>query len=176
MDRRRHLTWLTRALVPVLLTALVILSATVARASEPARPADTVNIEVGDSFFQPQVATVTVGDTVVWTVTATRFPHDVTAKNDAFVSPRLLRTGATFSWTATAPGTYDYVCTIHERMGHVGTLIVQGASGTGGAPAVPRTGSGGMASGQAPSLLLALLSVGLGAAAGLVGGRRRRTS
>ncbi len=175
MDRRRRLTWLKRVLVPTFLVALFIASATIAWASEPAQQAATVNIEVGDSFFQPQVVTVNVGDTVVWTVTAPRFPHDVTAKNEAFVSPRLLRTGATFSWTATAPGTYDYVCTIHERMGHVGTLIVQGAGGTGGAPtAPPRTGSGGMAGGRSPMLLLALLSVGLGVATGLVCGLRRR--
>ena len=171
----------TRLLAPLFADRLLVAAFSVAAApvgaDRPAREAATVNIEVGDSFFQPQVVIVNVGDTVVWTVTATRFPHDVTAKDGAFVSPRMLRTGATFSWTATAPGTYEYVCTIHERMGHVGTLIVQGAGGTGGAPAaVPRTGSGGMAGGQAPSLLLALLSIGLGATAGLVGGWRRRES
>ena len=171
MDRRRQLTWLKRALVPTFLIALFILSATIAWASEA-----TVNVEMRDDSFAPQNATVNVGDIVTWTHMGQR-PHDVTARNGAFSSPRMMRNGQTFSFTATTAGTYEYVCTIHERGGMVGTLVVQaagGAGGTGGAPAAPpRTGSGGMAGGQSTWFYLVLLVAGLGGSVGLLAGRRR---
>ena len=164
MDRRRQLTWLKRVLVPTFLIALFVASATVAWASESAAQA-TVNIEMRDNAFAPQNVTVNVGDTVVWTHMGQN-PHDATAKNGAFSSPRRMMNGQTFSWTATAPGTYDYVCTIHEARGMVGTITVQGAGGTGGtggAPAAPpRTGGGGMAGGQAPPAVRPALHEGEG--------------
>ena len=175
MDRRRQLTWLKRVLVPTFLIALFIASATIAWASESAAQA-TVNVEMRDNVFAPQNVTVNVGDTVTWTNVGQN-PHDATARNGAFTSPRMMRNGQTFSWTATAPGTFDYVCTIHEARGMVGTIVVQGAGaagGTGGAPAAPpRTGSGGMAGGQSPWFYLVLLVAGLGGSLGLLAGRRR---
>ena len=172
MDRRRQLTWLKRVLVPTFLIALFIASATIAWASESAAQA-TVNVEMRDNAFAPQSVTVNVGDTVTWTNVGQR-PHDATARNGAFSSPRRMMNGQTFSWTAAAAGTYDYVCTIHEAMGMTGTIVVQGGGGTGGAPAAPpRTGSGGMAGGQSPWFYLVLLVAGLGGSLGLLAGRRR---
>ena len=177
MDRRRRLTWLKRLLVPTLVIALFIGSAAVVWASQPAAPAAaTVNIEMRDNMFVPQNVTVNVGDTVVWTNVGQR-PHDATAGNGAFSSPRRMMNGQTFSWTATTAGTIDYVCTIHEAQGMVGTIVVQGGTGGAAPPAAaPRTGGGGMAGTQVPSLLLGLLSVGLGAVAGVVAGLRRRAA
>ena len=178
MDRRRQLTWLKRVLVPTFLIALFIASATIAWASESAAQA-TVTVEMRDNVFAPQNVTVNVGDTVTWSHVGQR-PHDATARNNAFSSPRRMMNGQTFSWTATAAGTYDYVCTIHEAMGMVGTIVVQGAGGTGGtggAPAAPpRTGSGGMAGGQSPWFYLVLLVAGLGGSLGLLTGRCRSRS
>jgi plastocyanin len=177
MDRRQQLTWLKRVLVPTFLIALFIASAAIAWASEPAAQA-TVNVEMRDNQFAPQNVTVNVGDTVTWTNTGQR-AHNATARNGAFTSPTMMN-GQTFSWTATAAGTYEYVCTFHERGGMVATLVVQGAGGaggTGGAPtAPPRTGSGGMAGGQSPWFYLVLLVAGLGGSLGLLAGRRRTRS
>ena len=174
MNRRQHLTWRTRALVPTFLIALFLLSAAVAWASEA-----TVTVEVGDNFFRQQTVTVAVGDTVTWTHTGQR-PHDVTARDGTFASPRNMQNGQTYSYTATTPGVYEYVCTLHERAGQVGTLIVQaagGAGGTGGTGATPAAppaaGGGGLAGGSTPWLALVALVAGLGGAAGLLAGRRR---
>jgi hypothetical protein len=93
---------------------------------------------MGDDFFNPATANVNVGDTVVWThAGAAGRPHDVTADNGSFNSPRRMMSGATFSFTVTAPGTINYQCTIHANMD--GVLNVMGTPG-----AAPRTGGGGM--------------------------------
>jgi plastocyanin len=105
--------------------------------------AQTINVEMGDNFFRPDTITVAPGDTIVWRHTGTR-PHDVTADNGAFSSPRRMSTGQTFSWTAGAAGTYTYLCTIHSAQ-QKGTIIVQAAAGTAGNVSLPRTGEGGMA-------------------------------
>jgi plastocyanin len=135
-----------------------------------------VSVSMGDNFFEPATVTVRVGDVVTWRHNGNR-PHDVTADNGAFNSPRRMANGQTFSYTATAPGTFTYLCTIHAQV-MKGTLVVQAAGGAAPAPAagrapgatMPRTGGGGMA-GDAPfdhTLLFGLglaTLVGVGAAA-----------
>jgi plastocyanin len=147
------------------LLAFAFANAAAARSAE-------VRVTALDLAFDPPTITVTVGDTVTWVMASTnRGPHDVTARDGTFVSPRRMELGQTYSWTATAPGTYEYVCTPHERAGMVGRVIVQGGAAPG---AVPRAGGGGLAGGPAPRLSLGLLSVVLGAVAGLAAGRRPR--
>lgn len=151
-------------LVPVMLVALFV--STVAGVW-----AATIKVEMGDNVFKDQTVTVNVGDTVTWAHTSQN-PHDVTADNGAFSSPRRMTNGQTFSYTATTPGTYSYVCTIHAARGMVGTLIVR-------APGAPNTGGGGMAGGaQAPWQALAVLAMSLSLTAGLTIEllRRRRTA
>lgn len=146
MSKRRNWGRISRAFIPALVLALSVIGISAAGAATENGTAQsgaaTVNIEMGDNFFNPAQVTVNVGDTIVWTNTGQR-PHDVTADNGSIVSPRRLMNGATFSYTATTPGTITYQCTIHNGM--VGTLTVQ-AAGTGGTTpaATPRTG-GGMA-------------------------------
>jgi len=129
---------LFRSFIPALVIALFVLGIGAAAAAEKSSTAATVNIQIGDNFFSPATATVNVGDTVVWTHTGTGGrPHDVTADNGSFLSPRNLMNGATFSYTATTPGTFNYGCTIHANMDGVLTVL--------GAPAAaPSTGGGGM--------------------------------
>lgn len=116
----------------------------------PVSAAKTVNVEMGDNFFKPDSITVEVGDTIVWTHTGNR-PHDVSADNNGpFQSPRRMANGSSFSWVATAPGTFTYLCTIHAAQ-QKGTVIVRAAGGAPAAPAatspaLPRSGGGGMAS------------------------------
>ena len=75
--------------------------------------------------FGPDRITVVIGvnNTVVWTNNDSQ-PHTVTANGAAFDSG-FLAPGATFSYTFTQPGTYDYHCTYHPWM--TGTVVVNAA-------------------------------------------------
>ena len=163
MSAQRRLARISLSLIPALLIVLFLGSAAAVRAAD-------VSVEIGDNFFNPDSITVNVGDTVTWNHRGQR-PHDVTADDGAFSSPRRLMNGQTFTFTATTPGTYGYVCTIHPGM--AGTLVVQAAGQTPGAP--PRTGGGGLAGGTATSWSL-VLGLGLLLAVGTataIGTRRR---
>ncbi len=81
---------------------------------------DAVSI---DGFaFVPVTLTVTAGATVTWT-NHDEEPHTVAASDGSFHSSGM-GTGATFSHTFSAPGRFDYVCSIHPMM-H-GTVVVTG--------------------------------------------------
>jgi plastocyanin len=94
----------------------------------PARAA-THNVDVGDNFFAPESATISVGDEVTWTWTGFG-THSVVADGGAFVSS-VAGNGASFSFTFNAPGTYEYYCSIHSTADLAfmnGSITVQGAS------------------------------------------------
>jgi amicyanin len=79
---------------------------------------NAVNI---DNFaFAPLSLTVHVGDTVTW-ANHDEEPHTVAAGDGSFHSPGM-DTGATYSFTFTKAGSYDYICSIHPFM-H-GTVVV----------------------------------------------------
>jgi plastocyanin len=179
---------LFRSFIPALVIALFVVGIGAAAAAENTSSGATVNIEIGDNFFNPRSATVNVGDTVIWTNKG-RNPHDVTANNGSFTSPRNLAPGATYSFTVTTAGSFPYVCTVHVN--HDGTLVVQAApaaapatapplaspTATTTAPgAAPRTGGGGMmgVALQPWQQLLALVGLMVGAVALLVTRRVRR--
>ena len=67
-----------------------------------------------DKDFLPEDLTINVGDTVVWTNNDDS-PHTVTADDDEFNSGNLAE-GATWSYTFTEAGTYDYHCNYHGSM------------------------------------------------------------
>ena len=52
-------------------------------------------------------------------------PHTVTDADQAFKS-KALDTDDSFSFTFTAPGTYDYFCSLHPHM--TGTIVVEASS------------------------------------------------
>jgi plastocyanin len=123
----------------------------------PAVAAGTTTIEADDNVFKPATATVSVGDTVTWRNTGDS-AHEVTAS--AFKSGNLDK-GATYSWKATAAGTYSYVCRYHESVGMRGTLVVRAASTGAAQPASGHPKTGG------DTLPLGLLVVGVAAIVGL---------
>ncbi len=93
--------------------AIVVSTAGVFAQSAPA-----VNITDGQTldaygFDQPNFS-VNVGDTVTWTNTGS-MPHTVTAADGSFDSGPI-NPGDTFSFTFSAPGTYNYACTPHPWM------------------------------------------------------------
>lgn len=77
--------------------------------------------------FMPMEFTVPAGTTVTW-INNDESEHTVTAGDGSFDSGNIMtanvQPGASFSFTFTEPGTYEYVCTIHPRM--TGTIIVTG--------------------------------------------------
>ena len=89
------------------------------RAPRPTTTSDerTVEVLVGDHFFDPQVLLVKVGTTVTWRNSSGT--HDVTSRDRSFRSPPLV--GLAFSHTFTQPGRYPYFCSNHsgEMQGEV---------------------------------------------------------
>jgi plastocyanin len=170
MSKQRNWRRLGLSFVPAIAIAFVLLGLGAASvAANGSAQAATINIEIGDNFFAPTSITANVGDTIVWTHKGQR-PHDVTADNGAFFSPRRMMNGQSFSYTVTQAGTFAYQCTVHT--GQLGTLIVQAAMPT----SVPSTGGGGMSGSslgtwQQLALLGGTLIVGSTA---LVALRRRR--
>jgi plastocyanin len=75
--------------------------------------------------FSPDAITVVLGvnSTVVWTNNDSQ-PHTVTANGAGFDSG-YMAPGATYTYTFSAPGTYDYHCTYHPWM--TGTVTVKAA-------------------------------------------------
>ncbi len=72
-----------------------------------------------NTAFVPASKTITVGTTITWT-NKDASTHDVSSS--AFTSPDMGQ-NATFSYTFTTVGTYNYKCVFHAGMN--GTIIVQ---------------------------------------------------
>ena len=89
-------------------------------AAAPAAPVATDQVHVANFAFGPATVMVKPGTTVTWT-NQDEDQHTVTADDASFGSSPLT-TGATFTHTFTAPGTYHYHCAIHPFM-H-GTVVV----------------------------------------------------
>ena len=151
------------ALLPALLLAFHFGGVMTAQAAQS-------KVTIQGFAFSPTPLTVQVGDTVTWTNMDTA-PHNATADNGGFKTADMQQ-GQSATITATTPGTYTYICTIHPRM--MGTLIVQAAS-TGTTPGLPSTGGGGMATHSIGlpmvSLFVAILSLVIATVA--IAARRR---
>lgn len=94
-----------------------------APAAAPAAPAAANRVVIDNFTFSPTTLTVPVGAAVTW-VNRDDVPHTVTSST----RPRPLESPAldtddTFRHVFTAPGTYDYYCTVHPRM--TGQIIVK---------------------------------------------------
>jgi len=74
-----------------------------------------------DFAFQPEPITVVVGQEVTWT-NDDPFAHTVKAVDSSFDSGRMDE-GVAFSTSFAAPGSYAYLCGIHNSM--TGTVVVE---------------------------------------------------
>lgn len=83
-------------------------------AATPA-PGATVAATIVDFAFNPPELTVAPGTTVVWTNSG-KAPHTVTASDGSFKSDGTLASGATFTHTFDAAGTFAYTCLVHASM------------------------------------------------------------
>lgn len=79
-------------------------------------------VVIADFAFDGQTTSVGTGATVTWTNTD-QFAHSVVGADGSFESDRLA-TGASFTHTFDAPGTFAYICGIHPSM--TGSVVVTG--------------------------------------------------
>ncbi|HET7104911.1 MAG TPA: plastocyanin/azurin family copper-binding protein, partial [Terracidiphilus sp.] len=95
-------------------------------------------VGMGSMTFLPATITINAGEQVVWKNTSTYYHNVVNdpakALNRVDISlpsgavafgSALLQPGATFYHTFDKPGTYRYVCVVHETGGMKGTVIVR---------------------------------------------------
>lgn len=98
-------------------------------------------VAIIDKTFSPKDLSVSVGDTVTWTVTkAIGEPHTVTSGTsggadtgkafDSTLTPSIKDNGSTFSFTFSTAGTFAYFCQVHpaEMTGTV-TVLAPGGGG-----------------------------------------------
>ena len=95
---------------------------TTTAAADPAGQA-TSQITIKDFMFQPKAAAVKVGEVVTWTNADTE-NHGIKDVGGAFVGPDFgTKTGnPRFTHTYDKPGSYPYICNIHNSM--AGTITV----------------------------------------------------
>jgi plastocyanin len=90
-------------------------------AAAAASDGDTVAVSMKDIQFVPEVVTVKVGQTVVWTNTDA-VQHDVRALKGAKFQSALFGQGGTYEFKPKKAGTVEYDCSVHPGM--VGSLKV----------------------------------------------------
>ncbi|HVF33271.1 MAG TPA: cupredoxin family copper-binding protein [Acidimicrobiales bacterium] len=90
-------------------------------AAEPAAGGATGDaVRIVDFNYSPATLEVEAGTTVTFTNEDT-FAHTATAKDKSFDTGNLDK-DASFEHTFDTPGTYDYICTIHNSM--TGSVVV----------------------------------------------------
>ncbi|MEO5569476.1 MAG: T9SS type A sorting domain-containing protein [Bacteroidia bacterium] len=103
--------------------------------------AATIIVNVEDFEFDPAIFTINVRDQVTWmwdnsagqhTTTSTTIPAGAITWNEV-----IGQNSQVFTYTATVPGSYDYVCLYHQSMGMIGHFTVNGTTGITTIPAVP---------------------------------------
>ena len=81
----------------------------------PARAeAEQATVKIDNFTFDPEQLSVKTGTTVTW-INEDDIPHTVVATGKAFRS-KALDTDDKFSFTFTAPGSYEYFCSLHPHM------------------------------------------------------------
>ena len=92
-----------------------LLGATLAAAGlAPVVAAGGTTVKIDNFTFGPEQLTVKVGTTVTW-INEDDIPHTVVASNKTFRS-KALDTDDKYSFTFTAPGSYEYFCSLHPHM------------------------------------------------------------
>jgi plastocyanin len=87
---------------------------------QPSPKKADVTVKIRNFKFEPANLAIAVGKTVQF-INLDEEPHTATATDGAFNS-KALDTNQTWNYTATKPGTYPYLCSIHPFM--KGTLTV----------------------------------------------------
>src|SRR3954471_3408173 len=116
----------------------LLLAVLVAFSWFPASGATTNLVRMANFNFSPAVLTITNGDTVMWSNTASAFPptaHNTTSTNNNNLwSSGNFNSPNTFLLRFTNVGTYPYLCTLHTSFNQTGTVAV-----VSGSPNIPPT-------------------------------------
>jgi plastocyanin len=80
----------------------------------PVVAAGDTTVKIDNFAFAPEGLTVKAGTTVTW-VNDDDIPHTVVATGKTFRS-KALDTDDKYSFTFTAPGSYEYFCSLHPHM------------------------------------------------------------
>ena len=84
---------------------------------------DPIVIQMKGYHFSPDKITIAPGTTIEWVNTG-RDVHTVTDKNKVWDSGNL-KPGEKFSRRFDEKGTFQYICSPHEEIGMIGTIIVR---------------------------------------------------
>ncbi len=90
-------------------------------ASHAVGSAQEASATIDNFTFAPAQLTVKTGTKVTWR-NEDDIPHTVASSSRLFKS-KALDTDDSFSFTFTAPGTYEYFCSLHPRM--TGSVVVE---------------------------------------------------
>ncbi|MGH2706503.1 MAG: cupredoxin domain-containing protein [Actinomycetota bacterium] len=113
-----------RAVVLACLAGAILLAGAL-----PASTQETTTVETKDNVFAPATITVPAGATITFKNTGAA-PHTGTAKDKSF-DTGIINPGE--SKTVTVKTSVDLVCTLHETIGMVGRVEVQGGGAAAGA-------------------------------------------
>jgi plastocyanin len=110
-----------------------------------AKSSASTAVSIVDFAFDPAAVTVHAGDTVLWTDNGTD-PKGHTVTGSGFDSG-ILQTGAVFSFTFPAAGTFSYACSVHPEMkGTVRVLAATAGSGNSQGAGKKKSGESGSSS------------------------------
>ncbi len=130
LHRQRPLAVALALVMSVVLSACSNASATATVAGATATPAGGVPgattpnmIKISNFAFDPATMTVKVGDKVTWT-NEDSATHTVVSDDGKTFQSGGINTGATYSFTFTAAGTFAYHCSVHPQM--TAKIIVTG--------------------------------------------------
>ena len=94
--------------------ALVVVLCIVGVAASDRADPKTHTITIEGMRFQPEVLTVSRGDTIVW-VNRDMVPHTATSKAGGFDS-KTIRADESWKYAAATKGDFAYICTFHPAM------------------------------------------------------------
>ena len=93
-----------------------------AEATEDSGGGEDLEIAMKNIQFDPQTVTAKVGQKIVW-VNEDDVQHDADGTSGAEFDTELVGKDGTVEYTPEAPGTIEYVCSVHPNM--TGTITVE---------------------------------------------------
>jgi plastocyanin len=102
---------------------LLVMLAAYAHSDTPQPSAGDVVIQMKGYHFSPEKITIAAGTTIEWVNTG-KDVHTVTDKNKSWDSGNL-KPGEKFAHRFDEKGTFQYICSPHEEIGMIGTIVVK---------------------------------------------------
>ena len=84
-------------------------------ASSSSSTGDEITVTIKGFAFQPAEVDAKVGQTIKW-VNEDDAPHNAVAQNGGNLKTKTFEKGGSDTFTLDAPGTIQYICTVHPQM------------------------------------------------------------